>query len=215
MDPRQRRTRTQLRSAILELAARQPVGSLTVAEVARAAGVTRDTFYRHAAGPVELLADVLTDELEQIDLPAHGDAEDFLAALHLLLEHVAGHAPVYRAALVDSTEGRIREILHDVVAARLDAYLAAAPAAVPRIPGGAPPEVTRRVLVAHCAAGTVAAITVWLGDGAQTDVAALARTILAAGPTWWSPEHAARTLPADQARSAASWSTDSASARVP
>ncbi|MFT4305577.1 MAG: helix-turn-helix domain-containing protein, partial [Microbacterium sp.] len=59
MDPRRQRTRERLRGAVLELAAAKPIERVTVAELARAAGVMRDTVYRHTPGPVELLAEVL------------------------------------------------------------------------------------------------------------------------------------------------------------
>jgi AcrR family transcriptional regulator len=187
MDTRQLRTRAQLRSAILGLAAREPVGTLSVAEVARAAGVTRDTFYRYAASPVELLAGVLDDEVRAIELPAQSGADEFEDALRLLLEHVATHAAVYRAALVDGADGRIRAVLHDVVAARLQEYLSTRPAALPPdVPDGLPRDTARAALVAFSAAGTVGAVTEWLRAGGHAaDIPALARTVLAAGPAWW------------------------------
>ncbi|WP_418277465.1 TetR/AcrR family transcriptional regulator [Isoptericola jiangsuensis] len=193
MDARQQRTRTHLRSAILDLAALRPVGGLSVAEVARAAGITRDTFYRHCTGPVELLAGVLAEELDRIELGPGGSADEFLDAVTRLLEHVATHAPVYQGALLRSTEGAIRDVLHDVVAERLDAFLRAVPDALPHVPAGLPDDdATRAVVVAYCAAGTVAAITVWLHrDADRSEIPGMARTILAAGPRWWLRESGA------------------------
>ncbi|MEG3615516.1 TetR/AcrR family transcriptional regulator [Isoptericola haloaureus] len=189
MDPRQRRTRASLRAAILELAGQRPVGELTVAEVARAAGVTRDTFYRHTTSPTELLAGVLEEELRRIEPPQHGEPDEFVRAETQLLHHVVDHRAIYRAALVDGADGRLREVLHTVIAARLDEYLRANPQAAPAIPGGLPATDARAVLVAYSAAGTVGAISAWLrADGDRADIPALARTIVAGGPpAWYEP----------------------------
>ncbi|PFG42603.1 TetR family transcriptional regulator [Isoptericola jiangsuensis] len=187
MDPRQQRTRASLRAAILELAGQRPVGTLTVAEVARAAGVTRDTFYRHTTSPVELLAGVLEEELRQIEPPTRDGDDDFVRAETRLLRHVAAHREIYRAALVDGADGRLREVLHEVIAARLDEYLREHPDVAPPVPGGLPADTARTVLVAYSAAGTVGAIGVWLRDGGdEADIPALARTVIAGGPPAWA-----------------------------
>ena len=66
MDPRQLRTRRRLRETIYTLAAAKPIDEATMTEVARGAGVTRDTVYRHGASPVALLADFLGEELRAV-----------------------------------------------------------------------------------------------------------------------------------------------------
>lgn len=186
MDARQRRTRLQLREAILDLAARRPVDSLTVAEVARASGVTRDTFYRHAASPAHLLAAVLEDELAVIEPPARSSADEFVRAEIDLVRHVAAHADLYRAALVAGDDARLRGLLHRVLAARLDEYLAAHPELAPPVPPDMDAVDARAVWVAYAAAGTVGAIAQWLASGAdEATVEPLARTIIAGHPAWW------------------------------
>ncbi|WP_278236908.1 TetR/AcrR family transcriptional regulator [Isoptericola sp. AK164] len=187
MDPRQERTRSSLRSAVLDLAAHRPVGSLSVTEVARAAGITRDTFYRHAASPVELLATVLEEELRRIDPPTRGGADEFVRAETRLLQHVAARREIYRRALVEGAEGRVRQVLQAVLAARLGEYLQDHPQDAPAVPDGLGDDVTREILVAYSAAGTVEAITAWLrAGGDEDDIPALARTIVAVGPPSWN-----------------------------
>lgn len=51
---------------MLQLAAEQSPQSLSVAAVCRVAGVTRDTFYRHAGSPVDLLASALGEEIAEV-----------------------------------------------------------------------------------------------------------------------------------------------------
>ncbi|GAA1467241.1 TetR/AcrR family transcriptional regulator [Microbacterium thalassium] len=186
MDARQRRTRENLRRAIYDLASLRPVGALTVSEIAREAGVTRDTFYRHAASPEDLLASVLEEELAGIEPPARSTADEFVRAEIDLVRHVAAHAPLYRAALVDGRDGHLRDVLHRVIATRLDEYLAANPDVVPPVPDGMDAAGARAVWVAYAAAGTVGAIAQWLRSGAgDTSIEPLARTIIAGHPAWW------------------------------
>jgi AcrR family transcriptional regulator len=59
-DPRIARTDRALESAILELAARRPVSTITVADLTEAAGISRATFYNRHDSPLELLIGVLT-----------------------------------------------------------------------------------------------------------------------------------------------------------
>ncbi len=66
VDARIVHTTAALREAILRLAADRPVSSITVADVTRAAGINRATFYSHAVSPGSLLADALTPELDRI-----------------------------------------------------------------------------------------------------------------------------------------------------
>jgi AcrR family transcriptional regulator len=66
LDPRVRRTRAALRSALLELARAQPLPQLSVAAVAALAGVTRPTFYDHYRDLDELTLDALRVELQQL-----------------------------------------------------------------------------------------------------------------------------------------------------
>jgi AcrR family transcriptional regulator len=64
-DPRVARTDRALESAILELAARRPVSTITVADLTEAAGVSRATFYNRHNSPLELLIGVLGADLNR------------------------------------------------------------------------------------------------------------------------------------------------------
>jgi len=196
MDPRQARTRRALRDAIYELAAAKPIDQVTVAEVSRAASITRDTFYRHAATPVHLLADFLGEELDDFlaahaDLPERSDSElsVFDESERDLLQHVAGHATIYRNAMSPRLIGPLRDALIDRIETALANHLQRHPNIAPAREDGIPRERHVRMLVAYAGTGTVGAIEEWLRSGDLDDIDAAARTIIAASPDWWLGRH--------------------------
>ncbi|RAZ34761.1 TetR/AcrR family transcriptional regulator [Microbacterium sp. SMR1] len=180
MDPRSMRSREALRRAALDLAAVRPLADLSVSEICRTAGVTRDTFYRHADSPVALVADALSVELAEA-LSDVGELDSLSTAEALLLSHVKKRADVYRGALHPSLAAPIRGVLERVVAGGLEEWLARHPEIEPPAMDDQP---TREIAVAYAAGGTVAAIEVWLRSGAD-DAAWATRAILAASPEWW------------------------------
>lgn len=186
MDPRALRSRTALRGAVLSLAERTPVASLTVAEVCRHAGVTRDTFYRHASGPTELVAAALAAEIEALpERDRLGDAE------RDLIVHIHARREVYRHAMSPTLAAPVRAQLERVLAEGLHAWLDEHPDLAPepvRTDAAA-----RDIAVAYAAGGTVAALEAWLrrGDDAgaavhpDDDIETATRAILVASPEWW------------------------------
>ncbi|MBK0417727.1 helix-turn-helix transcriptional regulator [Leucobacter sp. CSA1] len=208
MDPRQLRTRNKLRQTLHRLAAAKPISRVTVAEIARDAGVTRDTVYRHGSDPVQLLADFLGEELRALGagaepLPAIAPPGRtvFDDGERELLEHITRHAAIYRNALCPRLIGPVRDILIDRLSEGLRAHLDAhpeiapaaaippetAPAATAPPPGGGSldDETRTRMLVAYAAAGTVAAIEEWLRAGDLDAPEAAASAVIAASPEWW------------------------------
>lgn len=187
MDPRYRRSREALRAAVYRLAEAQPIAEVSVTDLCREAGVTRDTFYRHAASPLELLADVLREELEGI-ARAHpdlgggsGPEAGMRAGVRALLVHVAEHHGVYRHAARPHLLGPLRNVLEVVVGGSLEAHARAHPEILP-------PEAESaddvRLLAAYAAAGTVGALEVWL-EAEPLDVERGERLVLAASPAFW------------------------------
>lgn len=188
MDPRQQRTWQQLKAAIVTLASERPASTLTVSAVARAAGVTRDTFYRYASSPTSLLAAVLTEELHALPAPEHGGTKSFIAAEHALLDHIVEHANVYRQALVHDSDGRIRDVLTRRIAAVLGRYADDHPEILPsQLTESSLPD-AQALGVAYAASGTVGAIEVWLRGDRLDDIDAASRAIVAASPQWWMQE---------------------------
>lgn len=181
MDARSRRSRELLRAAVLDLAGRMPIADVTVSAICVEAGVTRDTFYRHAESPVDLLADALSAEIAEAMeiLPrtdAIGDAE------RALLEHVARRADVYRGAMHPLLAAPVRSNLERSIRSGLDLWTTLHPEIVPDTFSG--DLAAMRIAIAYAAAGTVGSIEEWLRNG-DDDIDRAVRVILAASPEWW------------------------------
>ncbi|WP_216378324.1 TetR/AcrR family transcriptional regulator [Arcanobacterium phocae] len=111
-DPRFIRSRGLLRDALLSLALDFRPEDIKIADLTRAAGVSRGTFYAHASTPSELLADFLIEELSdnfsRISTLVHDETNQYLLRWRdiyiKLLHHVQSHAPIYRHIFLDKPE---------------------------------------------------------------------------------------------------------------
>lgn len=165
---------------MLDLAGRTPVADITVSGICSAAGVTRDTFYRHAEGPVQLLADALSAEIDEAmrilpQTDAIGDGE------RALLEHVQRRASIYRGAMHPLLAAPIRSNLEESIRSGLVLWTELHPRIVPTV---FEDPSAMRIAVAYAAAGTVGAIEEWLRSE-DDDIERAVRLILAASPEWW------------------------------
>jgi AcrR family transcriptional regulator len=181
MDARSRRSRETLREAVLELSTTAPIAEVTASAICARAGVTRDTFYRHAESPVDLLADALAAEIDEARtvLPhtdAIGDGE------RALLEHVRRRAEVYRGAMHPLLAAPVRHNLERSIRAGLVLWAELHPHIVPAEFADDPAAM--RIAVAYAAAGTVGAVEEWLRSD-DDDTERAVRLILAASPEWW------------------------------
>lgn len=192
MDPRQRRTRIRLHEVIHELASRERIDDVTMANVARAAGVTRDTVYRHAESPLALLAQALEEELDELvdatsQLPAVSETgQSVFAGPELaLFQHVAEHHAIYRNAMSPHLSSAVRDVLIRSSARALTAHLQRHPDIAPKVNGREATDRERRMFVAFAASGTIGAVEAWLENGDLTDLEGAAAATLAAAPAWW------------------------------
>jgi len=105
MDPRKQRSRDRLYAAALALAADRPISSLTVTQIADAAGVHRSTFYEHADSPEGLVEAALTAELDVLRDDLMKDRSDAATAVATVTEgvlhHILRHVDIYRRELAD------------------------------------------------------------------------------------------------------------------
>lgn len=109
-DPRQVRSATALRQALLDLLAEKAFDQITVREVCTRAGVHNATFFRHHADKEALLNHVAQDEIDRlvaISL-AHGYSREGYQAL---CNYVASHRSLWRALLNGGAGGAMREEL--------------------------------------------------------------------------------------------------------
>jgi len=189
MDPRFLRSREALRKTIYEMASRRSITEISVAELCRAAGVTRDTFYRHASSPTNLLSDLLVEDIETVtndfrlreddDLPIRG----FAAAERALLGHVATHAAVYRTAMQPHLIAPLRDNLERIIRMVLEEHLLEHPEVRPK-GVDANDAAASRLLASYASSGTVGAIESWLRES-ELDIDRGVRLILAASPQFW------------------------------
>lgn len=193
MDPRYLRSQTALRTAVHRLASEQSISEISVAQLCREAGVTRDTFYRHASSPLVLLADMLGSEIERVvgayqnEAGAIRDGADFPAAERALLAHVVDNIAVYRAAMEPRMLAPLRHNFEHTIRLGLLAYLGEHPEILPA-GVAADDESAARLLASYAASGTVGAIESWVLDaepGVAPDIDRGVRLILAASPQFW------------------------------
>lgn len=107
-DPRQIRSATALRKALLRLLERKDFDQITVREIAREAGVHNATFFRHHADKESLLDKVAAEEINRlvaISLPAGLSLEGNLA----LCEYVSSHRSLWKALLNGGARLAMRE----------------------------------------------------------------------------------------------------------
>lgn len=191
VDARILHTTAALGEAIMRLAADRPVSRITVADVTRAAGINRATFYSHAVSPGSLLADVLTPELDRIradDAEARraaaerGAGADELAAItrrgiNAVVDHVVTHRDVYAKALPDTEDASLHRLL-------VDHFTVSSAQHIRSLPAADRPELLDDVAAGFVAQGFVGAIEAWLA-GPRRARKALVDTIVLSFPSWW------------------------------
>ncbi len=184
IDARIAQTRSRLTEAILELAATTPVSSISVAAVARRAGINRATFYDHYSSPSDLLADALSAEFDAMRrryLALHdasaSPAEALRTGLHRLLGYVESRRAIYERALGGTPEPEVTRILSD-------AFSAACFGVLQETVDPPLPRDRARVIAAFAASGAVASIGDWL---ASPDLSRdeLIDVLVEAFPRWW------------------------------
>src|SRR5690606_16216548 len=174
-------SREKLRATVIALAAGTPITEITASAICREAGVTRDTFYRHANSPVDLLADALAAEIDAVmtvlpESDAIGDGE------RVLLEHIRRRADVYRGAMHPLLAAPVRSNLERSIRGGLELWARLHPRIIPAVLDD--DQMAMRMAIAYAAAGTVGAIEEWLRSG-ETDIERAVEVILAASPEWW------------------------------
>ena len=129
-DPRVRRTRERLRTALLSLATEQELASITMAAVARRAEVNRATAYQHYTDLDALVADAMEDAVAHVTrcatscpLDAPGDRTP--EPLVDLFTHVAENAVLYRRMFAERGSARSAEVLRERITRELTPGFAA------------------------------------------------------------------------------------------
>lgn len=119
LDPRVVRTRTLLRTALLELIVERGVADLTIQDVTDRAGLHRTTFYLHYTGLHELLEDcalTLFNEIREEIYKGWGMQQNPTAleqVVENVFRHVQTHATLYRAMLGKQGDPYFRELFQE------------------------------------------------------------------------------------------------------
>ena len=118
-DPRPRRSRLALQSALLALLADRELAEVTVSDVTKRAGTSRSTFYDHYPDLDALAADACTEQFDELlaatpVLPGHQLSDDPAQGnpLPALFAHVADNAGLYGALLGPDGSARVINHLH-------------------------------------------------------------------------------------------------------
>ncbi|MEV8546759.1 TetR/AcrR family transcriptional regulator [Streptomyces sp. NPDC051572] len=182
----------------MELASERPIGEVSVADVARRAGVTRNTVYNHAPTPVELLClflgeqidEIATVFIETVERTAEPDMRKAVTEeARGLFRHVARHARIYGQALTTRFDPVISDMLAQHFEAGLRTYLTRHPGIIPGYTELAnDPEALAAatdIHVAYSAQGSVGAVSAWLRRPPPRDIEAGAVAIMHSTPEWW------------------------------
>lgn len=185
LDPRQRRTRSALRDAILTLSATTPTRQITMVALAREAGLNRSTVYQHVRSPAELLASILLEELDALRDALLASSESQTDAqrtvIHGVLRHLESHRAVYLRELTDPASEVPRMLQeHFETSCRT---LLETQVALPTVDPGVA-KMLHACAPAWIAAGNVAAMTTWLGL-VERDPELYFQAHRVLQPTWW------------------------------
>ncbi|WP_329310799.1 TetR/AcrR family transcriptional regulator [Streptomyces sp. NBC_01262] len=169
----------------MELAARQPVSRITVAELADRAGVTRATFYNRYATPLDLLIQVLHADLErghqrERERRAQGGYSP-QQLLRLATAEVADHIDRFRDVYLNSLGDPADSGVYAALVHHFNDYTLAFMAR-----GGTDlPDVNRHVIAEFMAHGFAGAIKAWLNDPSVTKDE-MVDAAVACAPAWWA-----------------------------
>lgn len=186
-DPRYRRVQHVLINAVLDLAGRMPAESISVADLAAAAGVSRTTFYARAASPAALLSAHLIGELRpQLDTLAEqmsqpdADYVGLWRRIYLaLLEHVAEHRAVYE--VITAHESAVSAALTAYFEEAAQRYLDVVTA---RLEGPPASDLWVAMAVNQQAHTMIAVIHAWVGTGMVDPPEHVVDVYLTLAPPW-------------------------------
>jgi AcrR family transcriptional regulator len=185
-DPRVTRTARALEQAIVETASQRPVSQITVAELARRAGVTRATVYNRYGSPLNLLIQVLDTDLQRGHRQeeqrrvsgGYTTTENLRFAIGEVADHITRYIAIYQHALHDPADNGVYEAL---IRHFIDySHLVLARCTHPDLPD------TNHQVIAHFVShGFAGAIKAWLNDDSTTKHD-LVEAVVACTPTWWN-----------------------------
>lgn len=186
-DPRYVRVRAALVEALMRLASQTPADQIAVRDLTTQAGVSRQAFYGHADSPARLLAQTLIGELEPV-ISALGEAiadpearyeRVWRDAYRAVLDHVRGHADVYRVMVTSNSA--VFAVVVSAFEAPARIYVTAIAAA---LESGAPGELWVEMAVQQQTSNLGAVIRAWISTDMVDDPATVVDTYMTLAPPW-------------------------------
>jgi AcrR family transcriptional regulator len=191
-DPRWVRSRQALTEAVLQLAAEQPISSVSVDALTKRAGVNRATFYNHAKTPQALLQSVLRAELDErfdafhlrlLDSNGHlPKVQEF--GIRSLINHVQERECVYRKSLERDPSDLVHLVLTEFL---IDKARILMTEQQYRFSPAAPDTDFQREFAVHVgAAGLVGGIITWLQNPEHPSVEDFMTAYYMSLPEWFT-----------------------------
>ena len=185
VDSRTLRTVAAIEAAVRAALREIPLDDLTIAEVCRLADIKRPSFYTHFDSIPELVAHMLTAEINNV-LPIPGVEEVAAEQIEPLildnfavaLELIARDRELYRAAFTSSSSGVLRDVLDRAIGMRVRNIITIWQ------DRGLVGDVDVAVAIPFVTGGIIRAIEAWAFDDA-TDATDRARAIRDLMPGWW------------------------------
>jgi AcrR family transcriptional regulator len=181
----------RLIDAVRVLAREQPIYDISVAALCQQAGITRETFYRYAPRPIDVLARAMDEDLPaptallSLLRQAAATPRPLAAPGRAVLEHVDRNRAIYRYALHPHLDSALREVLIGHIEALLTGYLRISPGSVPAIDDAPPTAAEIRRLAVFTAAGIVGAIEDWLAQDSPEPLDRMLELLFTAAAPWW------------------------------
>lgn len=121
-DRRVARTRRLLKAALIELIDEQPYEQITIRDITDRADIGYATFFRHYDGVDDLMLEIFTGIIEELEsLPDKHGEDYFEQEGYLLFEHVSKNRSLYRGILDSHTFTRkLRDHIRNTVQKHLD-----------------------------------------------------------------------------------------------
>lgn len=173
-DPRAQRSRDRLRTAILDLATVKDPAAITMAEVAKRAGVNRATVYQHFPDVGALVTDAMEDAVAHVAraaalCPLDAPRDEVPQPLNDLFQHVVDHAVLYRRMLGPQGSALFAAHLRERLTAELVTAFREG-----RRPAGFD-DVPAEAHAAYLAGALIGVLAAWIAEDAPAPAPATAR----------------------------------------
>lgn len=123
-DRRVLRTRRLLKQALIDLSSEKTFEDITIRDITDLADIGYATFFRHYDGKDELMLEIFTGIIEELEsLPDKHAERYFEQEGYLLFKHVSDNSDLYRSILDSLTFSRqLREHIKKIVQRHLDKH---------------------------------------------------------------------------------------------